>query len=345
MANVLAAQVAAQAARQTQTAQRPAQRPASLQSQPRPPATLLPMRPAVAQAPSPIRQPAPSVVLPPGQFSTPELDQQFRGAVKAVRNSLAAVAYYGYRLLIADDWPSLGYDSAEHYCEEQGLSEGIWRRYTLLGERLQHLTLADMQQLRVASADALAKVHPDLWPEYAWVEEAKLLPVREFEMLVRQRNLAHQPSQLAEPRIMVSVSVPLSQQSQIERRMTSLRRRAKLATSGDTLLFALEAAERASLLEDVLGAVQLSVAELGRLWKPDEPWAVGLAESAAEKTARLDHGETSSLVDAGARSQQITRAILRALKDLDLQPEEGASDAPNQETIRAASTPERRQAS
>lgn len=328
MGNILAAKVAAQAQAQAQPA--------------RAPANLTPIRP-VALVPQVQSRPTPTI-LPAGQLSTSELDQQFRGAVKAVRNSLAAVAYYGYRLLVAADWPSLGYESAEHYCEEQGLSEAIWRRYTLIGERLQSLSLADMQQLRVAAADALSKVHPDLWPEFAWVEEAKLLPVREFEMLVRQRNLAHQPSLMAEPRSMVSVSVPISQQSTIERRMTSLRRRAKLATPGDTLIFALEAADRAAELEEVLASIQVTAAELGRLWKPEAPWSAELAESAAERADRLANGPagSSSLFDAGERSQTLTRSMLRTLRDLDLK---GAADAPNQETFRTADQAVQRQAS
>lgn len=334
MGNILAARVAAQARGHTP-------------SQPRPAANLTPIR--VAAPPLPPPSPQQPTVLPAGQLALPELDQQFRGAVKTARNSLAAIAYYGFRLLLANDWSSLGYDSAEHYYTEQGLSQDIWENYTKLGERLQHLSLTDMQQLRVSAARALAKVHPSLWPEYAWVEEAKLLPTREFEVLVIQRNREHQPSQLAEPRITVSVSVPVSQQSTIERRMQSLRRRAKLATPGDTLIFALEAADRASLMEDVLSAVQQQVAELGRLWKPDEPWSVALAESVAERADRLEHGaegQAASLVDAGARSQQLTRAILRQLRELDLQPKgDPASYEADQEAIRTAPTPIQRQAS
>jgi hypothetical protein len=361
LGNVLAARVAAQARTQAQTGAQLGQPAQSAQPLlPRPPVSLTLIRPSLVPAQPQLTPVVPTLLtttlLAPGQLATAELDQQFRGAVRQVRNSLAAAAYYGYRLLAADDWPSLGYDSAEHYYTEQGLSEALWKRYTTIGERLQHISLSDMQSLRISSADALSKVHPDLWPEYAWVEEAKLLPTREFEILVSQRNREHQPtaSQLAEPRITMSVSVPVSQQSLLERRLQSLRRRAKLATTGDTLIFALEAADRAGLLEEVLGSVQQAVAELGRLWKPESPWSAGLQESAAEQADRLEHGEAggaASLIDAAARSQQLTRAILRALRDLDLQPQAppatkgAAADAPDQETLRPETAPEQRQAS
>ena len=329
--NILAARVAAQA--RQQQSQQPAANPALPA---RPAASLTPIRPIrppqAAQQPSPMQQPslmhAPVTLSSrdPAALTASELDTRLRGAVTTAHRSTCELIYYGYRLKLATDWRELGFATEEAYVESLGIGWMMWDRWIRIGERLAHLTLTEMTSISQRALGLLASVQPDLWPEYAWLEEAKVLPAREFEMLVKQRNHEHQPAGsrglLSEPRADIKVAIPISQQAVLQRRLDQLRRRERLATTGEALVYALAATDRAGQLEDSLAAIQPSLAELARLWKPAEEWSAGLQESVAEKAARLEQG-LPSLSDVAQRTQQLTRTILRELRSLDLeQPEQ-----------------------
>jgi hypothetical protein len=246
-----------------------------------------------------------------------DLDARFRQATTRARAALWEMVYYGYRLALAADWQKLGHESAESYIEQLGISPQTWLNYMVLGERLEHLTLAEMQGLKLGTMTQLAKVRPELWQEYAWVEEAKALPPRDFAMIVAQRNRDLSTKPLAEPRADVRVSMPISQQVAVARRLDQIRRKQQLATTGDALIVAVAAVDRAALLEDTLSEVKQRVAELERLWRPDQPGLAGMVESEAEKAARLDRGETA-LSDAAARTQQLTRMLLKDLREVEV---------------------------
>src|SRR5271165_870999 len=247
----------------------------------------------------------------------PELDQRFRAATTKARAALWEMVYYGHMLEQAQAWPGLGFDSGEAYAEHHGISAATWNNYMVLGDRLGHLSLAEMQGLRLQTMTELAKIHPSLWDEYAWIEEAKALPPRDFAMIVAERNRQAAPKPLAEPRADVRVSLPLSQQVAVARRLDQIRRKQRLHSTGDALLVAIAAVDRAGILEDTLAEVKSRVAELERLWRPDQPGLAGLVESPAERAARVDRGDTS-LSDAATRTQQLARMLLKDLRDLDV---------------------------
>lgn len=244
-----------------------------------------------------------------------ELDQRFRAATMRARAAIWEMIYYGHRLDQADAWTALGFDSGATYAEALGISADTWQNYMTIGDRLGRMTLAEMQGLKLSTLQQLARIHPTIWDEYAWVEEAKALPPRDFAMIVAQRNREHSPKPLAEPRADVRVSMPLTQQVAVARRLDQIRRKQQLASTGDALIVAVAAVDRAALLEDTLSEVKLRVSELERLWRPDQPGLAGLVESDAEKSARLDRGETA-LSDAAARTQQLTRMLLKDLRDV-----------------------------
>lgn len=250
-----------------------------------------------------------------------ELDQRFRAATTRARAAIWEMVYYGHKLeqaaAAAAAWATLGFDSGEAYAEAQGISASTWHNYMVLGDRLQRLSLAEMQGLKLGTMAELAKIHPAIWDEYAWVEEAKALPARDFAMIVAQRNREHSPKPLAEPRADVRVSMPLTQQVAVARRLDQIRRKQQLATTGDALIVAVAAVDRAALLEDTLSEVKQKISELERLWRPDQPGLAGLVESDTEKAARLERGEPA-LTDAAARTQQITRMLLKDLRDVSI---------------------------
>lgn len=258
----------------------------------------------------------PQIVPPPASAATiAELDQRFRAATMRARAAIWEMVFYGHKLEQAESWVALGFESGSTYAEAQGISATTWNNYMVLGDRLRRLSLAEMQGLKLGTMTELAKVHPNIWNEYAWVEEAKALPARDFAAIVSQRNREYSPKPLAEPRADVRVSMPLTQQVAVARRLDQIRRKQQLATTGDALIVAVAAVDRAALLEDTLSEVKQKIAELERLWRPDQPGLAGLIESDTEKAARIERGEPA-LTDAAARTQQLTRMLLKDLRDV-----------------------------
>jgi hypothetical protein len=179
-----------------------------------------------------------------GGETVQELDQALRKNVAGYRNAFVGIAHYSYKLWAADDWAALGFADEVAYRESLRLSEHAWREYLLLGERLAHLSLEQMRELGAASAKLLSKVPEKLWDEYAWVEEARLLPAGDFAALVGTRTKSNKKLGLTEPRTAIALSVPATRRDEFERRIESLRRAHRLTTPADVLDFALRAAGR-----------------------------------------------------------------------------------------------------
>jgi hypothetical protein len=272
---------------------------------------------------TPIRQ----AILPPSNapITVSDLDSRFRSVVNTERRSAAESAYLAYRLWSANNWESLGYKDEESYCDSVGIGYRWWQRRVTIGERLQHLTLAEIQGFSFAALENLGRVHPSLWSEFAWVEEAKLLPPREFSMLVTQRNAAVVKDQLYEPRRAMTIRVPVSQQPVMERRLETIRRQMRLSSVADALNFALESVDRVDLMSDLLEEVQTQVTALKQLYDVNR-----LAESSAEKESRLADGSDKSLTMTAFKAAQLLKRIDRALGE--------AADALPKETVHEAGT-------
>jgi hypothetical protein len=210
--------------------------------------------------------PAQAQALPPAldtsslsSFST--LDSSIRQAVDRARNHFVEVGYYGYRLIlhVAGEWTRYGFDSEDHYRSSLGIPPYMWRDYTTLAAKLSHLALEDIQELTIGAARCLARVRSDLWGEFAWLEEAKLLSAKEFENVVKQRHNAH-PAKggklLKEARQEIRMAVPASQRGALEGRLEALRGECALKSAGEALALALGAAEKLARLSKTSPAAQ-----------------------------------------------------------------------------------------
>ena len=252
--------------------------------------------------------PSRPVTLPPSNLpiSLSELDARFRSLVTLQRKTCAEMAYVAFRLWQADEWESLGCDGPDAYCDAIGIGVNHFRNLVTLGDRLQHLTLQEMQNLTYAAMQWLAKVHPKIWDEYAWVEEAKALPSRDFAMLVAQRN-EQITKTLVEPRVSLTIRVPTSHQAAIERRLETIRRQEKLGSTAEALTYALESVDRAWRMADTLSEIQAKVAELNRIQD-------SLRETREELEMRLESG--SDHADARARAQKLMTQIVRTIGEV-----------------------------
>lgn len=234
------------------------------------------------------------------------------------------MVFVAHRLWLANDWQALGYQDVESFCEAAGVTVRYWDRLALIGERLQHISLPEAQNIPFASLEALSRVNPSIWNEYAWVEEAKALRSKEFVLLVLKRN-SQLGKTISEPRCALTVRVPLSQHPVIERRLEALRRQERLSSSAEALAFALESVDRAGLMADTISEIQEQIAELKHLYDP-----VNLQESDAEREARLADGD--SLTASAIKAQGLLRKIDRMI--------EGISDAIPAQAVPAADSGE-----
>lgn len=288
MAAVLAARVAQQA-----------------QAQPaKPPAQLVPMpQPQVKMAP----------VVHPSSQSGPtiqEIDQKFRAATQQYRFSIVEMAFYGRLLRAKDAWDEIGLRDEEHYRQHVGLSEKTWQDCMTLGERLQGVSLAEARELTIAAATQLTKVHPRIWSEYSWIEEAKLMPAREFKMLVEQRNHEAKPGKLAEPRATLAMQVAVSKHAEIERRLTTIRKQGNLRNSAEALESALNSAARERSVRSQLTQITEDATELARLS------STVTIESEIEAFERFTAGIAITHQELLALTNRQVRKILRSLEQL-----------------------------
>jgi hypothetical protein len=276
-----------------------AQVQARARQQQRPPVSLTPIKPATPQV---------NAQADPGS-DLAQLDAALRQSVTTYRNSLVEVAYYGRRIAKRNGWIELGYRDEEAYQESLGLTRRTWKKYLLLGMRLEYLTLQQMKGLTIQSASKLTEVHPQIWDEFSWVEEATVLPTRDFSMLVEQRNseLGHQV--IIDPKSRLTIEITRSQLAQTERRIATLRKQHRLPSAAATLTYALDAAERERALASKVSGLEAAVAELARLWHNTH-----LAESAKEKEVRLEEGMPMSLTQAGTLSRSMIKKILRQME-------------------------------
>ena len=263
----------------------------------------------VAQS-RPAISPVPVVTLPPSPapITLKELDQRFRALARQHARTLGEMVFVAYRLVEADNWESLGMLCGEDYAESVGISYSYFRRLATLGERLQFLTVTEIQNLSVRSMSDLTKVHPAIWNEYPWVEEAKALTAREFSALVMIRNEQAGHS-LCEPRTQLTLRVPLSQHPVFERRLETIRRQEKLGSVAEALTLALESVDEKYLLSDTLTEIQKQMQELSRIQS-------SMKELSTEKADRLEHGEDAEQIRARSRAAKLTASILKTIGDV-----------------------------
>jgi hypothetical protein len=201
-----------------------------------------------------------------------ELAAGFTQGITSHRNGLVEAAHYGFRLYEMDDWEAAGFADEEDFLIRHGLSVSAWKTYLVLGDRLSHLTLAQMRGITISAAKLITKIPPKIWEEYAWAEEARLLKAEDFAQLVQKRvGAAAKNRGLAEPKAALSVSVPLRQREKFERRIDLVRKQNHLKTSAETLDYILSLAEQGPGVVTSLERLDQAATELERVFTSSDP--------------------------------------------------------------------------
>jgi len=269
-------------------------------------------RPSLVPTKFPI-QPQPQIMAS-GELSSPEMFAKVRSAATKLRNSLVEIAFYGWKLRQRQAWQELGFVDEDAAREDLGLSQSMWGTYMILGERLEGLTMDQMSTVTVEAARLLTRIHPNVWAEYAWLQEARALPMRKFALLVEQRNQQASPKALVEPRVIMDIKVPVTQKQRLDDRMQVLRKQQNLTTNAATLDYALGAAEREAQLRAEIAALQQQVTSLAELWPANQPWSANVGnESPEEQAERIATGQ-APLTTAAHHTQDLTTKIRQSLE-------------------------------
>lgn len=143
------------------------------------------------------------------------------------------VAYGGIRMRMANGWSDFGYESEEACRDAMGVPRSTWYKALRIGEALFNLSFEDLQAITVGNAELLIQVAPELWADYPWVQEAKVLSSDKLaERIVMRNQTAGRDD---EPMAYVRYKVPYSAKSAIEEMVESFQQREGLNTAGHAL--------------------------------------------------------------------------------------------------------------
>ena len=111
-----------------------------------------------------------------------------RKAARAYKTSLAIIAYYGWRLRLADRWHDLGVNSEDEYREKLDIPRSTFFKWVNIGKVHHNLSLADLQAIPTTNLELLQEVAPEQRAEFPWVEEAKTLRPELLVDLIKERH-------------------------------------------------------------------------------------------------------------------------------------------------------------
>lgn len=238
----------------------------------------------------PVAPPPNPEVLAPESDSIALLDQELRTAATAYRKSLARLAYYGFRMRLAEGWTAFGFEpgsAGENAYREQVLEvpRSSYFRAVKIGQALHQLSLEELEAIRPTNLDLLMQVSPSLWHEFRWVNEARVMKPKRFAELVAERNQSAGDDR--EPMSTYSVKVPFLAKQALEAMVESFRKRHELDSAGR--------------------AVELMVADIH-----DRPNLV----AAAHQAQQLLHGVLQSLRGPGLTLTPEAKEWIRLAKEL-----------------------------
>jgi hypothetical protein len=185
----------------------------------------------------PANNPAPiGEVLAPESHPILQYDTELRAAAKAYRNSLAKIAYYGFRMRLSDGWTLLGLEPGprgeEAYRESIDVPRSTWYKAVRIGQQLHQLSLEDLSRIPTTNAELLTQVDPAIQHDFPWTEEAKTLPPKEMADLVATRNRTVGGK---EPLSTLLFRVPFLAKRAIEDMLEAIQHKYELSSKGQTL--------------------------------------------------------------------------------------------------------------
>ena len=177
--------------------------------------------------------PAEGQLLPTSPSMIAMMDREMRQAAKSYRAGLAAIAYYGSRLRLANRWQDLGVENEEAYRILLDIPRSTHYKWVGIGLAHQHLSLSDLQSIPCVNLELMQEITPEQRPEHDWVAEARQLEPGDFAKLITERN--EQVGDIREPMTFFRERVVYSAKKFIEDALESFRARYGLASRGRAL--------------------------------------------------------------------------------------------------------------
>jgi hypothetical protein len=173
---------------------------------------------------------------PVSEIEASELDKQIRGAIRDSNRSFARLAYYGWRLKLANGFEALGFKNEYVYMATLGIGKTRWFEAVAVGQALSSLSLEDLEKIPIDQAVLLLSVKPELKTMYPWVEEAQTDDFITLARKIEDRNRIV-PGPARVPMCPVSFRVPATAKEAIYTNLIKFKEKHDLASVGQALEF------------------------------------------------------------------------------------------------------------
>jgi len=185
------------------------------------------------------------------------LDGQIRHAIGEYNRSFAQLAYYGWRLKLADGFAALGYASEIAYMGSLGIGKTLWFQAVAVGQALSSLPLEELEKIPQAQALLLLSVKSELKTTYPWIKEAQNDTYRELARKVEERNrMAPGPERV--PTAPLSFRVAATAKSTIMQKVVAFQEKHDLSSPGQALEFIVaDRTQDTSALAELFEAIKL----------------------------------------------------------------------------------------
>jgi hypothetical protein len=232
-------------------------------------------------------------ILPP-QASTSDLhlyDTELRKAAKSYKRSLAAIAYYGHRLQLADQWGVFQCEDEEAYRESLDIPRSTWYKHIKIGRVLHNLSIPELEQIPTGNLELLSELEPE--QIIAFVADAKRLTYHQLAGVITEFN--QQCGKPYEPQTYVRYKVPVSSKNFLEEAVVEFQAKHNLASPGRALeLMVADIHDRLNVM-GVLLQIRNDLAAAQELLGEREPAVYSLLEQAR---SRAGEAYTQALSEA-----------------------------------------------
>lgn len=174
---------------------------------------------------------APSVLTPVQQ-----LDQKIRSAIRAYNQSFAHLAYFGWRLKLANGFEELGFEDERAYMISLGVRKSWWYSAVAIGQLLQTMALEEIEKIQVGQLLLLLDVEPEIRSQYPWAQEAATDGFTELARKINDRNVLV-PGSRRVPTATMTVRVPAMARDAILTGLNEFKERHDLRSPGQALEF------------------------------------------------------------------------------------------------------------
>lgn len=193
----------------------------------------------------------------PTESEAKTFDQKIRRAVGEYHRSFAHLAFYGWRLKLANGFSEVGFADEYAYMTSLGVGKTRWFQAVAVGQALSSLPVEELEKIPTDQALLLLSVKPELKTQHPWVKEAQTDTYMELARKVEERNrLLPGPERV--PMTPMSFRVAATAKSAIFTNLLAFQEKHGLSSVGQALEFIVaDRATDTSILGELFEAIKL----------------------------------------------------------------------------------------